>query len=129
MDKILLVAGLSLLAVGLVFLLGGPSGGNYYQTGVASWYGPNFQGNRTANGEIFDMNELTAAHKTLPFNTKVKVVDLETKRSVVVRINDRGPFIKDRIIDLSRRSAKKLGIINTGTARVGLKVIEWPKIK
>lgn len=125
MPKIYLLLGVSLIAAGIIIGLTSSPGGGFYQTGVASWYGPNFQGNPTANGEIFDMNELTAAHKSLPFNTRVKVVHLSTGREVVVRINDRGPFIKGRIIDLSRRAAEKLGIIGSGTAEVGLKIKEW----
>lgn len=125
MPKLYLLLGVSLIAAGIIIGLTSSPGGGFYQTGVASWYGPNFQGNPTANGEIFDMNELTAAHKSLPFNTRVKVVHLSTGREVVVRINDRGPFIKGRIIDLSRRAAEKLGIIGSGTAEVGLKIKEW----
>lgn len=125
MPKLYLLLGVSLIAAGIIIGLTSSPGGGFYQTGVASWYGPNFQGNPTANGEIFDMNELTAAHKSLPFNTRVKVVHLSTGKEVVVRINDRGPFIKGRIIDLSRRAAEKLGIIGSGTAEVGLKIKEW----
>lgn len=125
MPKLYLLLGVSLIAAGIIIGLTSSPGGDFYQTGVASWYGPNFQGNPTANGEIFDMNELTAAHKSLPFNTRVKVVHLSTGKEVVVRINDRGPFIKGRIIDLSRRAAEKLGIIGSGTAEVGLKIKEW----
>jgi rare lipoprotein A len=110
-----------LLMVGLVDAL------RYDQVGIASWYGPGFHGNRTSNGEIYDMYAMTAAHKTLPFNTIVKVVDLDTGRSVIVRINDRGPFIPGRIIDLSYAAAKELGIVEKGLARVGLKVLKWPK--
>jgi len=100
--------------------------GPYYEVGVASWYGPGFQGNHTANGEIYDMNGISAAHKTLPFGTLVRVVDLETGESVVVRINDRGPFIEGRIIDLSKGAAEKLGIIDKGITRVGLRILRWP---
>ena len=127
MDRVYVLLGASLIAVGLIVGLTsglGPSPG-YYQKGVASWYGPKFAGNPTANGEIFNPEEMTAAHKSLPFNTRVKVVDLDTGRSVVVRINDRGPFIQGRIIDLSRKAAERLGIIGSGTAEVGLKVVEW----
>ena len=123
MEKIYLLLGVSLIVAGVIFgLTTGPDRG-YYQTGVASWYGPNFHGKTTANGEVFDMNKLTAAHKSLPFNTRVRVVDLTSGKKVVVRINDRGPFIKGRIIDLSRRAAEKLGIIDSGTAKVGLKIL------
>ncbi len=100
--------------------------GPYYEVGIASWYGPGFQGNYTANGEIYDMNGISAAHKTLPFGTIVRVVDLDTGRSVVVRINDRGPFIEGRIIDLSKGAAEKLGIVDKGIARVGLRIVRWP---
>jgi rare lipoprotein A len=100
--------------------------GPYYEVGIASWYGPGFQGNHTANGEIYDMNGISAAHKTLPFGTIVRVVDLETGKSVVVRINDRGPFIEGRIIDLSKGAAEKLGIIDKGITRVGLRILRWP---
>ncbi|HDC92352.1 hypothetical protein DRJ58_02940 [Candidatus Acetothermia bacterium] len=99
----------------------------FYEVGIASWYGPGFQGKTTANGELYDMFAYTAAHKTLPFGTVVRVVDLETGRSVVVRINDRGPFIPGRIIDLSYAAAKELGIIARGTARVGLIILWMPK--
>jgi rare lipoprotein A len=96
----------------------------FYEVGIASWYGPGFQGKTTANGELYDMFAYTAAHKTLPFGTVVEVVNLETGRSVVVRINDRGPFIPGRIIDLSYVAAQELGIVDQGTARVGL-IILW----
>lgn len=88
--------------------------------GRASWYGPNFHGKITANGEIFDMNELTAAHRTLPFNTMVRVDNLDNGRTIIVRINDRGPYVDNRIIDLSRKAAADLGMINSGTASVRL---------
>jgi rare lipoprotein A len=100
---------------------------SYDQLGVASWYGPGFHGKRTASGEIYDMYAMTAAHKTLPFGTIVKVVDLDTGRSVIVRINDRGPFVPGRIIDLSYAAAKELGMVEKGLARVGLKVLKWPQ--
>ena len=100
--------------------------GPYYEVGIASWYGPGFQGNRTSNGEIYDMYGISAAHKTLPFGTIVKVVDLDTGRSIVVRINDRGPFIEGRIIDLSKGAAEKLGIVDKGIAHVGLRIVRWP---
>ena len=100
--------------------------GAYYETGIASWYGPGFDGNLTANGEVYDMNGISAAHKTLPFGTVVRVVDLDTGRSIVVRINDRGPFIEGRIIDLSKGAAEKLGIIERGIVPVGLRIVRWP---
>lgn len=94
----------------------------FMQVGLASWYGPGFQRNQTANGERFDMNALTAAHRTLPFNSYVRVTDLATGRSVIVRINDRGPYEAHRIIDLSARAARELGITTDGTARVRLEL-------
>ena len=90
----------------------------YDNTGIASWYGPKFHGRRTANGEIFDMDLLTAAHPTLPMPVRAKVTNLENGRSVVVRINDRGPFAKDREIDMSRHAADLLGFKEKGTAKV-----------
>jgi rare lipoprotein A len=93
--------------------------------GVASYYADDFHGKQTSNGEIFDMNELTAAHRTLPFGTRARITNLENKKSVVVRINDRGPFIEGRMIDLSLAAAKELDLIRMGTARVKIEVLEW----
>ena len=90
----------------------------YEQEGLASWYGGKFQGRQTANGEIFDTNKFTAAHKTLAFGTVVKVTNLENGESTVVRINDRGPFIPGRIIDLSRAAAVAIGLAGKGVAKV-----------
>ncbi|MFL6195222.1 MAG: septal ring lytic transglycosylase RlpA family protein [Thermoanaerobaculia bacterium] len=86
--------------------------------GQASWYGPRFHGNPTASGETFDMNQLTAAHRTLPLGTRALVHNLENDRSVVVRINDRGPYIDGRDIDLSYGAAQALGMVNPGVVRV-----------
>ncbi|HNF85341.1 MAG TPA: septal ring lytic transglycosylase RlpA family protein [bacterium] len=98
-----------------------------YQTGVASYYAHKFHGRKTANGEIFDMHKLTAAHRTLPFNTLVKVTNLKNNKTIQVRINDRGPFAKDRIIDLSLAAAQKIDMIGSGTAEVRLDIIkEYP---
>jgi rare lipoprotein A len=94
------------------------------ETGIASWYGPTFHGKRTANGEIYDQHELTAAHRTLQMPSLVRVTNLENGRSIVVRINDRGPFKRGRVIDVSKRAAELLGFINQGTARVRLEVLE-----
>ncbi len=91
---------------------------NYDRKGIASWYGPNFHGKPTANGEVFDQNLVTAAHPTLPMPIYARVTNLENGRSLVVRVNDRGPFVADREIDLSRRSAELLGYLKQGTARV-----------
>lgn len=96
---------------------------NFEQTGIASWYGPNFHGKKTANGEIYDMYELTAAHKTLQMPSLVRVTNLENGKSIVVRINDRGPFSRGRIIDLSKRGAELLGFKNQGTAKVKLQLL------
>lgn len=91
---------------------------NYDETGIGSWYGEQFHGKRTANGETFDMNEVSAAHPTLPMPSLVRVTNMENGRSIVVRMNDRGPYANGRIIDLSRRSAQLLGFERQGTARV-----------
>jgi rare lipoprotein A len=91
---------------------------DYDKTGIASWYGEPFHGRRTANGEIYDMNALTAAHKTLPMPTFVRVTNLENGRSLVLKVNDRGPFVNGRIIDISRRGAQLLGFHRNGTAKV-----------
>lgn len=94
------------------------------QTGLASWYGPDFHGKLTSNKEIYDMYDMTAAHRTLPFGTQVMVTNLENGRAATVRINDRGPFVGDRIIDLSYAAARVLGMVGPGTARVRLDIIK-----
>lgn len=102
----------------------------YKETGIASWYGTKFHGQRTANGELYDLYGMTAAHRTLPLPSYVKVTNLNNGRSVVVRVNDRGPFHSNRIIDLSFAAAKKLGYANIGTAQVkveGIDPIAWWK--
>ncbi|NWF66253.1 MAG: septal ring lytic transglycosylase RlpA family protein [Campylobacterales bacterium] len=108
------------------------NGKTYYPTfvevgdvydGIASWYGPDFNGKLTSNGEIYNMNSLTAAHKTFPMNTMVKVDNVENGKSTVVRINDRGPFVGDRIIDLSKAAAQTIGMHNKGLAKVKLTVL------
>lgn len=90
----------------------------YVEQGVASWYGPDFHGGRTATGETYDMHAMTGAHPTLPLPTWVRVTNLENGRSVVVRLNDRGPFARGRVIDLSRAAAEALDMVRAGTARV-----------
>jgi rare lipoprotein A len=90
----------------------------FRQTGVASWYGPGFHGRRTASGERFDQNDLTAAHRKLPLGSEVKVTNLENGRAITVEINDRGPYIKGRVIDLSKAAARRLGIVEDGVAKV-----------
>ena len=96
---------------------------NYRETGIASWYGPNFDGRKTANGEIFDQYSVSAAHRTLPMPSIVRVTNLDNGRSLVVRINDRGPFARSRIIDMSRRGAQMLGFEQNGTARVQVEIL------
>lgn len=95
----------------------------YAETGIASWYGVEFHGKTTANGEIFNMNALTAAHRTLPMPSLVRVTNLENGRAVVVRVNDRGPFNHGRVIDVSRRTAQLLGFERQGTAKVRVKIL------
>ena len=96
---------------------------SYSETGVASWYGPDFHGKYTANGEIFDQNDVTAAHRTLPMPCFVRVTNLDNGRSLVVRINDRGPFAHGRVLDLSKRAAQLLGMEGTGTAKVKVEIM------
>ncbi|MBF0117779.1 MAG: septal ring lytic transglycosylase RlpA family protein [Desulfobacterales bacterium] len=95
-----------------------PDAKGFYERGIASWYGNDFHGKMTANGEIYDMYAMTAAHKTLPLGTFVKVKNLNSNKEIVVRINDRGPFVRGRVIDLSYNAAKQLGISDTGLAEV-----------
>ena len=95
----------------------------YQETGIASWYGPKFHGNKTANGERFDQNSISAAHRTLPLPSMVRVTNLENGRAIRVLVNDRGPFAHGRIIDLSKRAAQLLGFVGKGTAKVRVEVI------
>ena len=99
-----------------------PRGSNI-QTGIASWYGPDFHGKQTSNKEIYNMYDMTAAHKTLPFGTRVMVTNLDNGHSVVVRINDRGPFVGERIIDLSYAAASLIDMVGQGVALVRLEVL------
>ncbi len=92
--------------------------------GLASWYGQDFNGRLTSSGEVFDMYDMTAAHKTLPLQTVVRVHNLDNGKSVEVRINDRGPYVAGRIIDLSRKAARALGMRDVGTARVRLEIVK-----
>jgi rare lipoprotein A len=94
------------------------------ETGKTSWYGPRFHGRKTANGETFNKNAMTAAHKFLPFGTEIEVTDITTKRSVRVRINDRGPFKPGRILDLSQAAASSLGIVERGVVNIQIRVIK-----
>ena len=98
------------------------------ETGIASWYGVPYHGRLSASGEIYDQEKLTAAHRTLPFGTRVRVRRLDRDGSIVVRINDRGPFVKSRIIDLSRTAAARLGMVGGGVAPVNLEVVETPPV-
>jgi len=147
LDKIVLVfrspiyAGSALLAALLVFTVAcgrhttarvppppsKPAPIGWTETGVASWYGAPYDGRPAASGEIFDTHKLTAAHRTLPFDTWVEVTNLQNGRQVKVRINDRGPFIDGRIIDLSFAAAYTIEMVGPGTAKVKLKVIKAPK--
>lgn len=102
------------------------SASGYYATGIASWYGRKFHGRSTSSGEPYDMFALTAAHRSLPIPTYVKVTNLDNQRTTIVRVNDRGPFHSERIIDLSYAAAVKLGFANGGTARVRVEVLEEP---
>ena len=97
----------------------------YREKGIASWYGGAFHGRRTASGEVFDQNAMTAAHRKLPFDTIVRVRNLRNDRAVVVRINDRGPFVRGRIIDLSREAARRLGMVTDGIVPVRIQVLKW----
>ena len=99
------------------------------ETGVASWYGYPYHGRTAASGEVYDMETMTAAHPTLPFNTQVRVVNLENNKSVEVRIMDRGPFVEGRIIDLSHAAARALGMVQPGTVPVRVEVIRIPEVE
>jgi rare lipoprotein A len=110
----------------MLFLLLYCGSGNQLE-GVASWYGTEWHGKETANGEIYDMYSMTAAHRTLPFGTIVKVKDKDSGREVVVRINNRGPFIKGRVIDLSYAAAQKLDIVDKGVTPCKITILKMPK--
>lgn len=97
------------------------------ESGIASWYGPPYHGRRAANGEVYDMEKMTAAHKTLPFETWVRVRNLTNDKTVDVRIQDRGPFVRGRVIDLSKAAARSIDMLGPGTAKVKLTVIAPPK--
>ena len=98
----------------------------FSQSGVASWYGRQFHGRRTASGETFDMNGLTAAHRSLPLNCYIRVTNKDTGKSVVVKVNDRGPFHGNRVLDLSYAAAKQIGLANAGTANVNIERVDGP---
>jgi len=114
----------------LFFLAASPLVGcapRYTETGMASWYGPGFAGRPTASGERFVPSQRTAAHRTLPFGTVVRVTRLDSGRKVVVRINDRGPFVEGRIIDLSRGAARRLSMLRDGVVEVRIEVKRYPR--
>lgn len=119
--------GSTAIAVFLLLFLGAGCGGKngFEQEGMASWYGLEYHGRITASGERFNQNAMTAAHKELPFGTVVKVTNQLNGRDIVVRVNDRGPFIPGRIIDLSRKAARKLDMIEPGVVPVKIRVLEW----
>jgi rare lipoprotein A len=96
------------------------------ETGIASWYGPPYHNRRGSNGEIYDMHAMTAAHRTLPLGSIVRVVNLDTKAAVIVRITDRGPFVEGRVIDLSKAAAEKISMLQKGTTQVRLEVLKTP---
>jgi rare lipoprotein A len=102
-----------------------PVGWTGRQAGLASWYGPGFYGRRTASGVVYTGAALTAAHRSLPFGTVVRVTNLVNGRRVVVMINDRGPFIRGRVIDLSVAAARRLGMVRDGVVRVRIRVVRW----
>ena len=102
-----------------------PYAAGYVERGIASWYGEDFHGRPTSSGEIYNMYDLTAAHKLMPLGTIAKITNLENDQSVVVKINDRGPFIEGRIIDLSYSAAREIGMAEKGLSRVEIKVIKW----
>ena len=104
-----------------------PDARGYSEKGLASWYGEDFHGKKTANGETYDMFAMTAAHKTLPLGTRVKVTNLQNGKSIFLRINDRGPFVSGRIIDLSFTSANELGVVGPGTALVNVTAVAAPE--
>lgn len=98
----------------------------YTEVGWASWYGPHFQNRRAANGEPFDSERMTAAHRTLPLNSIARITNVKTNETVLVRITDRGPFVSDRVLDLSRAAARRLSVYQHGTALVRIEVLETP---
>ncbi|MCK4755525.1 septal ring lytic transglycosylase RlpA family protein [candidate division WOR-3 bacterium] len=103
--------------------LGGTASSSYVQSGKASYYGDKFHGKKTASGEVFNKWDYTCAHKKLPFGTKLKVTNLKNKKSVIVKVNDRGPFVKGRIIDLSYAAAKKIDMIKDGVIKVKIEKV------
>ncbi|MGD0124258.1 MAG: septal ring lytic transglycosylase RlpA family protein [Terriglobia bacterium] len=101
---------------------------NEHETGVASWYGEEFQGDTTASGEVYDLNGLTAAHHTLPFGTTIRVTNLRNHKNILLRVNDRGPRLGKRLLDVSWAAAKHLGFDHSGTTRVRVEVVSRPSL-
>ncbi len=134
MSKLKRALGVAVIAASVfaAFVFSAPPQGIAHQTGsvvqtisgAASWYGPKFHGRTTASGEPFDMHRLTAAHRTLPFGTRLRVINEANGKSVVVRVNDRGPFAGKRVIDLSRKAAQAIGLLKRGVGRVKIEVLE-----
>ena len=110
----------------MLLALGGQAIAQKQETGLASYYGDQFEGKSTASGEPYKAAEMTAAHPTLPFQTKIRVTNLENNKSVIVRVNDRGPYVKGRIVDVSKAAAVKLDFIDKGVARVKVEVYKKP---
>jgi rare lipoprotein A len=107
----------------------GPPAEGYEEVGIASWYGVQHQGKRTASGEPFDMSQLTAAHRSLPFGTRLRVINRDNNQTAEVRINDRGPFVKGRILDVSYAAARQLGALGSGTFPIRLRVLSLPSTR
>lgn len=105
-----------------------PASKTHVEEGLASWYGPGFHGRKTASGVRFNQSELTCAHKTLPFGSKIKVTNLNNDESVIVIVNDRGPFVRGRIVDLSRGAAQRIGLMRTGTAPVRVETVRTDEL-
>ena len=124
MWRALIISSLFGLLSGCSWLPFGTDQGGYNAEGEASYYGAKHQGKRTASGERFDQNQLTAAHRTLPFGTQVRVTNLNNDKSVLVRINDRGPYARRRIIDLSRKAAQQLDMLRAGVAPVRVESVD-----
>ncbi len=118
--------GVMYIALLFLFLTGCGTLGGYKEKGIASWYGEQYQGRTTASGERFDLNQRTAAHKQLPFGCMVRVKRRDNGRETVVRVNDRGPFVRGRIIDVSKAAAEDLDMVRDGVAPVRIKVVRRP---
>jgi rare lipoprotein A len=127
MKKTLITAGLLTGLMPFASNTTANSGIGHVQKGIASFYHDSLHGRKTASGQVYNKHRLSAAHKTLPLGTRIQVTDTKTGRSIVVRVNDRGPFAKGRIVDLSKEAARELGIVERGLARVDLKVLSRPQ--